>query len=100
MRLLRKTEQRLREEATKSKTEREELGQVRITAKGIRSLRRRFGVSQAEFAQLVDFTAQAVYLWESKEGRLDLRADSKAALAELRTIGAREARRRLEEAGA
>ncbi len=97
-RLLKAAEKRLREDAKSTKTTSDELDPIRFTAKGIRSLRRRLGISQAELAQLVDVSAQAVYIWENKDGRLNLRSGSKAAMAELRTIGAREARRRLEEA--
>jgi DNA-binding transcriptional regulator YiaG len=98
VRWLKAAEKRLREGVTQSKTASDELEQIRFTAKGIRSLRTRLGVSQAEIAELVGVSGQAVYVWENKEGRLNLRTDSKAALAELRTIGVREARRRLEEA--
>ena len=98
VRLLKAAEKRLREGTTKSKTASDETDQIRFTAKGIRSLRNRLGISQSELAQLVVVSSQAVYVWENKEGRLKLRAESAAALAELRTIGVREARRRLEEA--
>ena len=93
-RLLKAAEKRLREAATESKVQREEL-QGRITAKGVRSLRSRLGLTRKEFAALSGVSKVTVYFWESKEGPLKLRQESKAALLELRAIGAREARRRL-----
>ena len=46
----------------------EEQEKARFTAKGIRSLRNRLGLTQADFAKLVGATPHAVYLWEKKEG--------------------------------
>ena len=68
-----------------------------ISGKGIKSLRKRLGLSQAELAKLVGVTNNAVYLWERKPGMLKLRDTTKAALLSIRDIGAREARKRLEE---
>jgi DNA-binding transcriptional regulator YiaG len=68
-----------------------------ISGKGIRSLRKRLGLSQADFAKLVNASAQAVYVWESKPGTLKLRQATKAAVFAVRDIGAKEARRRLAE---
>ena len=68
-----------------------------ISAQGIKSLRKRLGVSQAEFAKLVGVSDQAVYLWESKTGMLKLRGDTKAKVFAIRGIGAREAQKRLGE---
>lgn len=75
----------------------EPAGRGWISGKGIKSLRKRLGVSQAEFAKLVGVSDQAVYLWESKTGMLKLRESTKAAVMAVRGIGARDARRRLEE---
>jgi DNA-binding transcriptional regulator YiaG len=66
-----------------------------ISGKGIRSLRKRLGLSQGEFARLVDASSQAVYTWESKPGMLKLREATRAAVFAIRGIGAREARKRL-----
>lgn len=66
-----------------------------ISGKGIRSLRKRLGLSQAEFAKLVGVSDQAVYQWESKPGMLKLRAATKAAVWAVRGIGKAEARKRL-----
>ncbi len=98
-RLLMAAEKRLREKTTKSRAGSEELEKFRISGKGVRSLRKKLGISQRELAILVGVSGQSVFLWEQKAGGLRLRDDSKVALLELRGIGAREARRRLAEAG-
>ena len=68
-----------------------------ISGKGIKSLRKRLGLSQAELAKLVGVTEQAVSKWEQKRGMLKLRESTKKAVFSIRGIGAREARKRLEE---
>lgn len=75
----------------------EELQKARITPRVIRNLRKRLGLSQAQFAKLVGVSGQSVYYWEHKEGRLTLREETKAAIMQARKLGVREARRRLEE---
>lgn len=69
----------------------------RITAKGVRSLRRKLGLTRDEFARLLETTSQSVYLWEKKNGALSLRQGTGARYLALRGIGAREARQRLAE---
>jgi hypothetical protein len=44
-------------------------------------------------------TTHAVYLWESKEGPLNLREKTKAALVSIKEMGAREAKEKLANAG-
>jgi DNA-binding transcriptional regulator YiaG len=68
-----------------------------ISGKGIRSLRKRLGLSQAEFAKLVGVSDQGVYQWESKPGMLKLRPATKGAVFAVRGIGAKEAKQRLAE---
>ena len=74
----------------------EEAARVRVTAKGMRSLRRKLRLSQAEFARLLQVTDQSVYNWEKKDGAIRVRETTRAALLPLRAMGAREARRQLE----
>lgn len=81
-----------------SAPEPETVDRSRISSKMIRSLRSRLGLTQAEFAQLVGVSGQAVYQWEAKEGRLNLRSGPKARVIEARGMGVREARARLEGA--
>jgi DNA-binding transcriptional regulator YiaG len=68
-----------------------------ITSRGIRSLRRRMRLSQKQFAKLTGVSGQAVYQWERRGRKLDLRKRTQAAIAAVRHLGAREARRRLED---
>jgi DNA-binding transcriptional regulator YiaG len=68
---------------------------ARLTAKGVRSLRRKLRLTGQEFARLVGVTGQAVYAWEKGDGPLKVRAKTRAAILAIRSIGAREAKRRL-----
>ncbi len=69
-----------------------------VTSKGIKSLRKKLRLSQAEFAELAGVSAQTVYQWERKEGKLNLRNQTKKALIDIRKIGgAREAKKLLEQ---
>jgi len=77
----------------------EQKDKARVTSKTIRSLRKRLGLSQAQFAKLVGVAEQSVYLWEKKEGPLKLRDKTKAALLSIRGMGAGEAKEKLGEAG-
>ena len=70
-----------------------------VFGKGIRALRRKLGLSQEYFAKLIDVSLQSVALWERKPGRLDLRKTTLAKIAAVRSIGAREAKRRLADMG-
>ena len=70
---------------------------VRITGKGIRSLRRKLRLSGMAFGKLLGVTPQAVYMLESKSGALKVRAKTRAAILAARGLGAREAKARLAE---
>lgn len=66
---------------------------MRFVAKGLRSLRARLGLSQAQFAQLVGVSDQSVYNWEGKKATP--RREQLAAIAALRGLGKREVQQRL-----
>jgi len=66
---------------------------VRFTAKGLRSQRKRLGLTAAEYAALVGVTPQSIYNWEREVTRP--RKEQVAILAGLRGIGKKEARARL-----
>ena len=66
---------------------------IRMTPRLIRALRNRLGISQAELAKLVKVSTVAVGQWES--GRSRPRAESKARIAALRSVGRREVKRLL-----
>lgn len=70
---------------------------ARITAKGMRSLRRRLRLTGQEFAKLLGITPQVVYGWDKATGPLRVRSTTRAAILAVRGIGAREARKRLGE---
>jgi DNA-binding transcriptional regulator YiaG len=72
---------------------------VRLTSKGIRSLRTRLRLTQADFGKLVGATTHAVYLWEKKEGGLKLRDKTREALLSIRGLRAGEAKEKLKEIG-
>ncbi|MFH1351086.1 MAG: hypothetical protein ABII26_09110, partial [Pseudomonadota bacterium] len=76
----------------------EEAKTARITSKGIRSLRSRLGLTRPDFAKLCGTTAQTVYVWETKDGALKMRGNTRAALLSIKGLGAREARSRLVQA--
>lgn len=67
----------------------------RFVAKGVVSLRKRLGLSAESFGKLVGVSGQTVYSWERKNSVP--RAAQLAALAQVRTLGKREALRRLQE---
>jgi DNA-binding XRE family transcriptional regulator len=70
---------------------------ARITAKGMRSLRRRLRLTGQEFARLLGLTAQVVYGWEKANGPLRVRQKTRAAILAVRDLGARQARRLVDE---
>ena len=68
---------------------------VRFTAKGLRSQRKRLGLSAADYAQLVGVSPQSIYNWEREITRP--RKEQIAILAALRGVGKREAQARLRQ---
>ena len=73
-------------------------GAVRIPAGSVKKHRERLRLSQREMALLLDVATLTVGNWET--GKAEPRGQNRAAFAELRELGAREARARLEELGA
>lgn len=69
---------------------------ARFSAKGLKSLRSRLGLSAADFGALAGVSGQSVYNWEAGKARPQ-RAQLEAIQA-LRSIGKREAAARLEAA--
>jgi DNA-binding transcriptional regulator YiaG len=66
---------------------------LRFSAKGLRSLRARLGLSAADFAKLVGASGQSVYNWEA--GKAVPRKSQLTTLAGIRSLGKREAQARL-----
>ena len=71
--------------------------QIRYSAKSLASQRRRLGLSAASLAKLLGVSALSVYKWES--GGTRPRQKQVEAIAALRTMGRREAQKRLAELG-
>ncbi len=69
----------------------------RYSAKGLASLRRRLGLSASELGLLVGASAQSIYNWEA--GNVKPLAKHRAAIADLKAIGKREAAARLAAQG-
>ena len=68
---------------------------VRFTARGLRSQRKRLGLSAADYGRLVGVAAQTIYNWETGLSRP--RRQQLPALASIRPMGKREAHARLEQ---
>ncbi|MDE2434023.1 MAG: helix-turn-helix domain-containing protein [Burkholderiales bacterium] len=66
---------------------------LRFSAKGLASNRKRLGLSAAEFALLVGTTQQSIFSWEG--GKAVPRAKFLPAIASLRGVGKREVAERL-----
>jgi len=81
------------------KMEQEEGKKARFTSRGIRALRKKLHLSQADFGKLLGTTPHAVYLWEKKIGAVNLREKTKTAILAIRGLGAREAKEKLAELG-
>lgn len=59
-------------------------GRFWITAKGVRTLRKRLGLTQAVFGKLAGVSGQSVVNWEGSKGKIDIR--KKATMARLQEI--------------
>ena len=76
------------EKTLAAKTEPE--GRFWITGQGVRTLRKRLGLTQAVFGKLVGVTPNAVVLWERKDGKIGLRKATAGRLQEIKGKGKRE----------
>ena len=85
--------------AQPEKVDMEEGTKARFSSRSIRALRKKLRLSQADFGKLPGTTPGAVFLWERKEGALNLRDKTKAAILSIRGLGAREAKEKLNEVG-
>ena len=75
------------------KQEGEASASTRFSAKGMKSLRAKLGLSAGDFGLLVGASGQSIYKWET--GKAVPRASQLPALASVRGIGKREAAKRL-----
>lgn len=67
---------------------------TRFSSKGLRTMRKRLGLSAAEFGLLMGASAQSIYNWEADKAFP--REAQRATLVGLRALGKKEARSRLE----
>jgi len=74
----------------------EEVANARVGASQVRALRKRLKLTQAEFGTLIGVAGNTVLVLEKKQGRLNLRESTKAAIVAARKLGAREARRKVD----
>jgi DNA-binding transcriptional regulator YiaG len=71
-----------------------------ILGKGILSMRKRLGLTQAELAQLADVSTQSVVKWEKTEGKVSFRQEATLQkLQEIRSMGKMQARELLSKEG-
>ncbi len=68
---------------------------VRFSAKGLRSHRKRLGLSAGDYGKLIGVTGQTVYKWENEATRP--RAQQVEALAAIRGMGKKEVQVRLKK---
>ena len=59
-------------------------GRFWITGKGVKTLRKRLGLTQALFAKLADVSMPTVVKWEGSKGKVEIRR--KATVAQLQAI--------------
>jgi DNA-binding transcriptional regulator YiaG len=78
-----------RDAKAKSEPNTEAVGGKRFSAKGLRTLRARLGLSAKDFAKLLGVSDQSVNKWEAE--RAVPRAAQLASIAAIRKIGKREA---------
>lgn len=69
----------------------------RLSAKGLKSLRGRLGLSAGELGALIGVTAQSIYAWEQE--RAQPRAAKLQSLFELRGVGKKAAKARVAALG-
>lgn len=78
----------------KSAPEASSTGNTRFSSKGVRTMRKRLGLSAAEFGLLAGASAQSIYNWEADKTLP--REAQRASLVGMRALGKKEAQARLE----
>jgi DNA-binding transcriptional regulator YiaG len=85
------------QESTQKQQQAAAPAKVRITAKSIRALRKKLGLSQADFGKLIGLSSQNILVMEHKQGRLRMFARTLSSILAIRGIGKKEAKKRLKE---
>lgn len=66
-------------------------GRFWITAKGVKALRKRLGLTQAQFGKLAGVSGQTIVNWEGSKGKIDIRKkETMARLQEIKGKGKKE----------
>lgn len=65
-------------------------GRFWISGRGVKTLRKRLGLTQKEFGRLVGVSSQSVVNWESQKGKIGLRKAPAEKLQGMRDMGKRE----------
>jgi DNA-binding transcriptional regulator YiaG len=92
------TETRLRlSEKGRLEAPEDEVKAARLSARAIKNLRKKLGISQEKLAALLNVSPGAVAFWEQARARP--RGENKAALVALRKLGRRDVKRILAEKG-
>ena len=66
-------------------------GRFWITGKGVKALRKRMGLTQAQFGKLAGVSVPTIVNWEGTQGKVNLRKAAAGKLQGLRGIGKRQA---------
>lgn len=96
-RTAREHDRKIVEETAKLEAAPDEVESSRMSPGLIRKLRKRFDLTQADLAALVDVSTPAVVFWEN--GRSRPKGENREALVALRKLGKREVQRLLEAKG-
>lgn len=80
-----------------TKVSAEQVQNARLTARTVRAMRRKMGLSRQAFGKLVGITGGAVFMMEQRHGRLRLRQQTLVNLLSVKGMGRREAKKRLDE---
>jgi DNA-binding transcriptional regulator YiaG len=65
-------------------------GRFWITGNGVKALRRRLGLTQANLGRLAGVTSNAVVKWEGKSGKINFRKATAGKIQGIRGLGKRE----------
>lgn len=71
-------------------SKKEPQGRFWISGKGVKTLRKRLGITQAQMGRLVGVSNQSVVNWEKKKGKINLRKTTAARLQGVKRMGKRD----------